>query len=165
MDYHFRPLGKTCSGSGQPLAPGSRVVSVLVDRDGDFVRLDYLAEAWPGEVDGALGQWHCVVPTPEPQRAAAVDPETMLACFEQLLEDANPGQEQLAYVLALFLLQRRRLKLDGSRGDGEIEYLQLSGSRGEGPFEVRDQQLSEGEITRLQAEVTVLLQSEWKAAG
>lgn len=152
-EYHIRPLGKTCAGSGQPLEPGTRVYSVVVERDGDMVRLDYAESAWTGPPEGALGQWQCVVPEPANPAQVVLDPEQLLSDLEQLLEDANPAREKMAYVLTLMLLQKRRLRLDGSRMDGEIEYLQVSGSRGEGPFEVRNQQLSENEIKQLQLEL------------
>ncbi len=162
MEYHIRPLGKTCAGTGQPLAPGSTVVSILVDRNGVLERLDFSPEGWAGPPEQTVGQWHCQVPRQEEAATRIVDPEALLAYFEQVLEDANPAQEQIAYVLALFLLQKRRLRLDGARVDEDRQFLQLAGSRGEGPFEVRDQQLSDEEIRRLQAEIQIALQSEWR---
>ena len=81
--------------------------------------------------------------------------------FEQLCEDANPAQDKFRYILALLLLQKRRLKMEGSRQDGEIAYLELVGSRGEGIFEVRDQQLSAEEIEQLQQTLNTHLASEW----
>jgi ParB-like chromosome segregation protein Spo0J len=88
----------------------------------------------------------------------------MLRYFEQLVEDANLTQEKLAYVLALYLLQRRRLRLDGSRAEGDRQLLQLSGTRGEGPWEIRDQQLSADEVARLQTELNQHLEREWTTA-
>lgn len=164
MDYQIRPLGKQCAATGKALEPGARVYSVILDHEGELVRADYSEAGWTGPPEGTVGQWMSVVPDAAPEKPKGLDPEEMLTSLEQLLEDANPAQEKLAYVLALFLLQRRRLKLDGSRVDGEAEYLLLSGSRGEGPYEVRDQQLSNEEITRLQAEVTHGMQSESQAA-
>jgi len=158
MDYHLRPLGKVCAGTGEPLEPGSRVISVLVDRDEELTRLDYSHQGWQGPPEGTLGQWHAMVPLPEREQAKTLDPEAMFAYFEQIVEETNPMQQKLTYVLALFLLQKRRLRLEGSRVDGEIEYLILTGSHGEGPYDVRDQQMSETEIQQLQAELkTVLL--------
>ncbi len=60
---------------------------------------------------------------------------------------------RLRYVLALLLLQKRRLELDGSRLDGEIEYLVLIGTKGEGPFEVRDEQLDAEEIASVEEQL------------
>ncbi len=159
MDYRVKPIGKICAATGEPLEPNATVQSVLVERDGETVRLDYSEEGWDGPPEGTIGQWRAVVPPPADDKPKPLDVETLLEHFQQLLEDANPAQAQMCYVMALLLLQKRRLSLDGSRLDGDIAYLELSGSRGEGPFEVRDQQLSADEITALQAHLTEQLKT------
>lgn len=164
MDYRFKPISKTCAGTGEPLVPGSECYSALVDRNGVLERLDFSSTGWQGLPPNGIGYWKCTVPEPEQQHAAVTDPETLLSYFEQLLEAPNAQQERLAYVLALLLLQRRRLQLDSSVQRDQVEYLQLSGSRGEGPFEVRDQQLSQAEISQLQSLLNQQLLSEWNAA-
>jgi len=163
MDYHFRPLGKTCAATGKPFAPGSRVISVLVEQNGVLNRLDYASEAWPGAPEQTVGQWTIQVPEGPPQRRP-IDPEAMLRYFEQLTEDANPGFDKLRYVLALFLLQKRRMKLDGARSEDDVNYLVLVGSHGEGPYEVPDQQMSQDEIAQLQAALHQQMETEWQAA-
>ena len=81
--------------------------------------------------------------------------------FEQLSEDPNPAHEQMHYVLALLLLQKRRLKIDGQRTDEYgNEFLQVIGSKSEGPYEVVDQDLSEQEIANLQATLNAQLEAE-----
>jgi len=164
VDYQFRPLGKTCAATGAPLAPGSAVQSVLIENQGNHERLDFSDAAWTGMPDGAIARWQCHVPETQRQRETPLDPEALLNYFEQLVEDANPGHDKLRYVLALYLLQKRRLKLDGSRHEDTQEFLQLSGSRGEGPYEIVDQQLAETEIRQLQLEIGQVVNSEWKAA-
>lgn len=149
MDYRFRPINKTCAGTGQPLVPGAVCYSVLVERNGQQERLDFSADGWTGLPEGAVGFWKCHVPIPAARQVATTDAETLLKYFEQLVEGGNPHHERLSYVLALYLLQRRRLKLDSARERDGVEYLELSGSRGEGPYEVRDQQLTEAEMTQL----------------
>ncbi|MCA9075576.1 MAG: hypothetical protein KDA93_11125 [Planctomycetaceae bacterium] len=151
MEYHVKPIGKACAATGEPLEPGSVVYSVLVDLEGETIRLDYQPSAWEGPPPGMIGQWRAIVPLPEEDKPKPLDAHTLLEHFQKLLEDANPAQEKLCYVLALLLLQKRRLTLDGTRVDGDFAYLELSGSRGEGPFEVRDQQLTADEVTSLQS--------------
>jgi hypothetical protein len=163
MDYHFKPIGKICAATGQPLMPGERIYSVVVERNDELERLDFSPQGWSGPPEGTLGQWRCIVPAPETRPASVLDPTALLSYFEQLVEDGNPAHDRLRYVLALFLLQKRRLRLDGSRIDGDVEYLQLSGSRGEGPYEIPDQQLAETEIRELQAELNHSLAGGLKA--
>jgi hypothetical protein len=164
MEYHVRPLGKACAGTGAPLAPGSTVTSVLVERGGELVRLDYSSAGWRGPPEGLVGQWSCHVPVAD-AAARPLDPDALLTHFELLLENSLPGQEELLYVLALLLLQKRRLRLEGAVEDDDGQLLQLVGSRGEGPFQIRDQQLSEEAIRLRQAEIQLALEADWQAAG
>ena len=160
MDYQFKSIGKTCAGTGQPLQPGSECHSVLVERDGQTYRLDYSKAGWKGPPEDAIGEWMSFVADAAP-KPKTIDTEALLRYFEQLCEDANPAHDQIRYVLALLLLQKRRLRLDGSRtdDDGE-EFLQFIGSKSEGPFEIVDQQLSEDEILALQQSLNEQLQDE-----
>lgn len=164
MDYRFKPISKNCAGTGDPLLPGEICYSVLIEGDTGFERLDFSEAGWDGLPQGAIGYWKCVVPVPEQTQSRMIDPDTLMQYFEQLSEDANPHQERLLYVLALHLLQRRRLHLDGSRRVDDIEFLQLAGSRGEGPFEVKDQQLSETEIAEIRSVLDQELATQWNAA-
>ena len=161
MDYHLKPIGKQCAATGQELAPGTQCMSAVVERNGELVRLDYSPAGWSGPPADAVGHWKCVVPEPAAAHARALDPDALLQYFEQMTEDAQPGREKFRYVLALLLLQKRRLRIDGTRRDGDAVYLQLSGSRGEGPYEIPDQQLSAEEIKILEAELHTHLAAEW----
>lgn len=161
MDYHLKPIGKTCAATGEDLHPGSTCYSVLLEREGELVRLDYSAEGWKGPPEDAIGHWRSTVPEQTDTKPKPLDADALMRYFEQLCEDANPAQEKFAYVLSLLLLQKRKLKIEGSRQEADVEYLQLTGSHGEGPFEVRDQRLSEKEIKELQTDLNAHLAAEW----
>ena len=161
MDYHLKPIAKTCTATGNEFVPGSRCFSALVEHEGRLVRFDYSEEGWSGPPEGTVGHWQCIVPEADEAEAKPLDADALMRYFEQLCEDANPAQDKFRYILALLLLQKRRLKMEGSRQDGEIVFLELVGSRGEGTFEVRDQQLSDEEIEQLQQTLNTHLASEW----
>jgi hypothetical protein len=88
-----------------------------------------------------------------------------MRCFEQLTEEASPAREGLRYILALLLVKKRRLRLDGSRADGNEDYLQLAGAQGEGAYEIRDLDPSDEEVQQWQRELNVYLASEWNPGG
>ncbi len=160
MDYQLKSIGKTCAGTGEPLEPGSTCHSVLVERNGELLRLDYSEEGWKGPPEDSVGEWLAVVPddTPKPK---VIDTEALMRYFEQLSEDPNPAHDQMHYVLALLLLQKRRLRLDGQRTDEDgNEFLQVIGSKSEGPYEVADQDLDEQQIANLQATLNAQLEAE-----
>ncbi|QDT97388.1 hypothetical protein [Gimesia aquarii] len=162
MDYHLKPLGKSCSATGKEFTPGETVHSVIVEQNGQLVRLDYSHDAWDGPPEGAVGEWKLQVPEPTSQGPKKVDADALMQYFEQLYENPNQIQEKFLYVLALFLVQKRRLKLDGSRNEDQTSYLQLSGTHGEGNFEIRDQSLEESEIEQLQQQLNTQLFEDWE---
>lgn len=155
MDYHVRPLGKTCAATGEELSPGTVCHSVLIERNGEQVRLDFSQAGWAGAApEGAIAHWVTTLPEEEHSDAPRpLDPEELFQFFEQLLDDMNPAQEKIKYMLALLLMQKKRLRLDGTLSDDDGDRLLLSGSQGEGPYEIRDQNLSGDEIEQLQREL------------
>lgn len=161
MEYEFRPIGKKCATTGADLVPGSTCHSVLVEKNGDFERLDFSEEGWKGPPEGAIGAWKCSVPKPAEVRKQALDPTTLFTFFEQMVELGRPDEERLRYILALLLLRKRKLKLDGSRTEGPDDYLQLSGIQGEGAYEVRDLHLSDEELEQLQQDLNARLTAEF----
>lgn len=161
MEYQFKPLGKKCAGTGADLEPGSVCHSVLVEQDGDFVRLDFSAEGWTGPPAGTVGTWKSMVPKPAEVKRPPLDTNTLMSHFEQLCEEADPSREALRYVLALLLHKKRRLRLDGSRPAGGLDYLQFSGVQGNGAYEVVDLQPTDADLEEMQRALNEYLASEW----
>jgi len=159
MDFQVKPVGKTCFATGEPLVPGQRCHSVLMEEQGEVVRFDYSPEGWPGEPpEGCLAHWQTLIPEEEvSDQPQPMDTESLFEFFEQIIEDANPAQEKISYVLSLLLMQKKRLKLEQSERDGDHASLKLVGSQGEGPYVIRDQQLSNEEIQQLQQELTAAI--------
>jgi hypothetical protein len=161
VDYQFRPIGKKCAATGADLVPGSECHSVLVEREGELQRLDFSVDGWKGPPEGALGNWKCLVPRATEVRHEPLDTAALMRCFEQLIEEASPAREGLRYILALLLIKKRRLRLEGSRTEGEEEFLQLAGAQGEGAWEVRELNPTDEEVMNWQRELNVYLASEW----
>jgi len=165
VDYHLKSIGKSCAGTGRDFIPGEICFSVLLDRNGEVSRLDFCEDGWQGAPEDAIAEWSTVVPDLA-AKSSIIDTEGLMRYFEQLCEDANPAHEQMRYVLALLLLQKRRLRLEGSRSDDDgNEFLEFIGSRSEGPYEVQDSDLTEEEIAGLQAELNARLQAEQDLAA
>jgi hypothetical protein len=157
MEYSFRPIGRTCAATGAELTPGTFCRSALLERDGRLERLDYSAAAWAGPPEGAIGHWRCRVPAQTTGQWRKLDPDELMEQFEQLEETGHEQLRRLRYVLALLLLQRKRLELEDSRSDEEGDFLVLVGTKGEGPFLVRDEKLDPQEIAVAQRELIVQL--------
>ena len=161
MEYHVRPMGKTCAATGDPFPPGAAVRSALVARDGAHVRLDFLLSAWADPPADTVGHWAARAPEAEPTDAAPpLDADDLLGLLESLSEEGgatNDEQARVRYVLALLLLSEKRLELIEDRETDDGRVLVLSGSGGEGPFEVPDLALPEEEVGGLEAGLPALL--------
>ncbi|QDU81839.1 hypothetical protein Pla110_35900 [Polystyrenella longa] len=157
MDYKLRPIGKNCAASGEPLEPGSVCFSVVVERQGVFVREDYSEQAWDGPPENAVGFWQSVVPDLERGKPKVLDAEALMQYFEQLSEEGNEAVEKNRYVIALMLLQKRRMTVEDSRRDGNEEFLICSGKQGEGPFEIKNFSLPEEEVRLMQDQLRASL--------
>ncbi|MDZ4685158.1 MAG: hypothetical protein SH850_08710 [Planctomycetaceae bacterium] len=161
MEYQLKPPGKTCAASGQPLVPGSVCHSVVVERQGQLVRLDYSSDHWAGPPADAVGHWTAQVPAPKYGTQTKVDPDALMRFFEQLCEEQSPNQDEQRYVSALLLLKLKKLRLNDVRHDEEAAWLLLEGTHGEGNYEVRNLELSDADTGRLQQALKAQLATEW----
>lgn len=156
MDYSLKPLSKQCCVTGQLLTPGSLCYSVLIEKNGRYERVDYSPEAWAGVPEGSLGVWRTRVPEPEVKAHPLQDLNQLFDIFASLVENANEPQKKMRYVLALWLVRKKRLIHDDTRETADGKLLVLNGTQGEGPFEILEEELTEFEMARLQAEIQSL---------
>jgi hypothetical protein len=156
MDYSLKPLAKSCSVTGLPLQPGSLCYSVLLERKGRYERVDFSPEGWTGVPAEAIGVWRTVVPVSATTAHPLQDLNELFDTFVQLTEHANDYQKKMRYVLALWLVRKKRLQLEETRETPNGSVMFLVGTQGEGQFEIPEEQLSEFEIAQLQAEIQAL---------
>ena len=100
------------------------------------------------------------MPVPTAPQMRRIDPDDLMGRFEQLEDEGHEHVRRLRYVLALLLLQRKRLELEDSRSDEAFDVLILVGTKGEGPFEVRDERLGPEEIAAIQRELLAQIAAE-----
>jgi len=152
-DYQIGSSTRLCSRTGRELKVGERYCSVLLQEGGDLVRKDYALDAWDGPPEGAIGFWQSRVPVATAPRRPPVDDEMLLECLARLEGTSDAAAKRFRYVLALFLMRRRRLRLeDTRREDGEEVWL-MRCTRGNGKFRVVDPALSDDELESVQDEV------------
>jgi hypothetical protein len=109
-DWKLPRRARECAISGQPFAPGDRVVSELFDRGDEFERRDRLESSTPNEEDRPYSRWTSNWP-PEPERAPGVDLDLARRFLRDLLAEDEPDRQGLAYILALLLIRKKRLKM------------------------------------------------------
>lgn len=167
----------TCAATGEPLAPGDRIVSILVIEPGEGShRLDAREAAWSdgwrppprGESGGeVVAIWRGVMPTPKDKAdARPVDDEDLVALFDQIAEPQDEQAIELRYVLAWMLVRRRRLRLEGQRR-GQLRVRRVTATGGyidDAPIEVEDPGLDEDQLEQAMERVASLLLGEPRTA-
>ncbi len=153
LDYQIQPSTRRCSATGRDLKPGERYFSVLLDEDGRFVRRDYSAEAWQGPPPGAFSFWVGKIPVGEAKKRPPIDDELLLDCFTRLDGEMESGRVSFRFVLALLLMRRKRLRLEGSVTEDGQELLLMRCTRSGARHRVVNPQLTDEQIADVQEEV------------
>ena len=112
QDYSISKCSRKCAVSGRQLEAGESYISTIVP-DGDNVkRMDIAATEWHGPRDETIGWWRSRMPSAGPKTLRPAPNGVLLDTLSELLE--RPGQESLAYLLALLLVRRRVLQEEDS---------------------------------------------------
>jgi hypothetical protein len=117
MDYKLHRPQPVCSRTGRGFAVGEEFFSALVRGESGLERLDVAAEAWDGPPPAAVAWWRV-------RRGDAAAAGPVLAPIEVLLDaleamEHEPADAALRYLLALQLVRRRVLRIEGDAGDQE----------------------------------------------
>jgi hypothetical protein len=117
LDFEIQRSTRRCAATDQPLEPGDVCYSVLEVRGADVIRKDFAQSAWTGPPAEAFGWWKSRVPEPHIRKIRLAPNEVLLELFDQLVEQLE--SEDMRYVLALLLVRRRVLRLDGPTALGD----------------------------------------------
>src|SRR5436305_14138401 len=115
IDYEIQRCSRRCAATERELKDGETCFSALVPEGAAVVRRDYSMEAWQGPPENAIGWWKTTIVDPQAGRPHWAPNDVMLNYFERLLE--NPTAEDARYVLALLLVRRRVLRVEGHEKD------------------------------------------------
>ena len=109
--------------------------------------------SWDGPPDGIVGYWKCQVPLDAEENQQKLDPDALFDYFMQLCESPNNAEQDYQYVLALLLLRKKRLILDGNIELDDQPAMRLIGSGGEGPFEILERDLTDDQVADFQRQM------------
>lgn len=125
VTYDLGARAQRCHASGADLRPGDRYVAVLVEVPGPdgteptLARRDYTEQAWsahplaPGE--RVFAKWVAVVPERTGRKSPRLGDDELLDLFLALDDAEDRSRQTFRYLLALMLIRRKKLLLDGSR--------------------------------------------------
>jgi hypothetical protein len=155
--YQIQGPARQCAATGRELRPGERFHSVLFEKDGQFARMDYAADAWSESPESAIAHWSGRIPASGQSWRPMINDELLFDCFDHLGEATEPAQRNFRYVLALLLMRRKRFKFEDVRKRDDEELIVLRDSKSGTRHEVPDPHLSDVEMASVQDEVFRLL--------
>jgi hypothetical protein len=161
IDYEIQRCTRRCAATDRELKDGETCYSVLVAEGAAVVRRDYSAEAWQAPPQSAIGWWKTTIVDPHAGRLYWAPNDVMLNYFERLLDD--PTAEDARYVLALLLVRRRVLRVEGHERDpGGRDLLVLHCGRNDTEFRVPEVMPSPQRAAAIQQQLAELLQTHGK---
>ena len=157
-DWDIQKSTLVCAATGRQFDEDEEIYSAIYDDGSTFVRRDYSLDCWPPEdMDQAFSYWKTRVPKKDGPVRRFVDDEVIFDFFRRLEGQTEPRKRHFRYVIALFLMRRKRLKFrELKRGDGEL-LMVLHDRITASDYEVPDPKLSEEQIQQVSEEVGQIL--------
>jgi hypothetical protein len=161
IDYEIQRCTRRCAATDRELKDGETCYSVLLADGAAVVRRDYSPEAWQGPPDDAIGWWKTTIVDPHAGRLYWAPNDVMLNYFERLVDD--PAAADARYVLALLLVRRRVLRVEGHERDASgKESLVLHCGRNDAEYRVPEVMPSPERAATIQQQLAELLQTHGK---
>jgi hypothetical protein len=158
IDYDIQRCTRRCAATDRELRCGEVCYSILVPEGAEVVRRDYAAEAWQGPPESAIGWWKTTIADPAAGRLHWAPSDVMLNYFERLSED--PAADDARYVLALLLVRRRVLRIEGHEQDASGQgVLVLHCPRNEAQYRVVEVTPAPDRTAAIQRQLAELLQT------
>jgi hypothetical protein len=159
MDYKLHRPQPVCRRTGRGFAADETFFSALVRGENGLERLDVAAEAWDGPPPNTVAWWRA-------RHGAAADAGPTLAPVEVLLDalealDDDPAEDALRYLLALQLVRRRALRIEGddAEADADDRVVVFSCRRRDRDYRLRPVPVEEAADPAVSARLTALLWS------
>jgi hypothetical protein len=158
IDYDIQRCTRRCAATDRELNVGELCYSALVAEGAAVVRRDFSAQGWQSPPENTIGWWKTTIVDPHAGRMHWAPNDVMLHYFERLHED--PAADDARYVLALLLVRRRVLRVEGHEPDAAgRETIVLYCSRNENTYRVPEVVPSPERAAEIQQQLSALLQT------
>jgi hypothetical protein len=123
-----------------------------------FLRKDFCPECWKGQnPEEFFSFWKTRMPKKEEPKRKIVDNAVILNLFLRFQEVTEPWAKNMRYVLGLFLLRKKLLRLKDQGKDEQGDFMDLYNPEEDKPYRIHNPNLAEEEIERLNNEILRLL--------
>lgn len=147
-----------CSRCGEEFAANRVLFSGLKEEEGELTRRDFCPDCWEQDDAGFFCFWR--TRRPEAEQKQTVDTDLMLEFFDRLDRPDTEKKGALRFVLALYLMRRKELKLLQVERDGGGESLVLQRRSSGGKARVANPGLTEEQIQETAAHLGHLLNAD-----
>ncbi len=158
MEWHINKGSRVCVLCERTFAEEDVYLSALYDENNAFIRKDFCVECWDkkGERD-IFSYWKTKVPKKQEtvQRYANID--VFYDLFNKLELENDVSRVNFRYVLSLYLMRKKVLKLKTSHKSNGNEYLVLHNVKEGKDTEVLKPQLSKEEVLAVTDEIGKLV--------
>ena len=156
LEFHIKKATRLCHKTGETLQAGEPFYSVLVTEENEIVRRDYSRAGWDGVPDDVLAWWKSDVPQENGSKVTLAPDEVVLQYFQKLIESNE--QPDMAFVLALLMIRKRIMRLEGKEQDEQgNELIVVSCSKNEQEYKVPVTSPDADEVQAIQNQLVSML--------
>ncbi|MCQ4573724.1 MAG: hypothetical protein NOU37_00525 [Candidatus Brocadiales bacterium] len=161
MEWNIVKNTGECGKCRKTLQEEEVIYSCLLLETNAFSRTDFCENCWENTSDAPFFSfWKTNVPQKNIPRQKLIDNAAMLNLFLRLGENEKyhdePWAKNMRYVLALFLMRKKLLKLEKQGSDDLGEFMELYSVEEDKLFKMHTPKLSEEEVMRLNDEIMKL---------
>ncbi len=158
MEWSINKGSRVCFHCEKSFPEEEVYLSALYDENNEFFRRDFCVECW-GEKDNdnSFSYWRTKI-SKKPEKVekyAKID--VFYALFNKLENEKELSRVNFRYVLSLYLMRKKVLKLISSHKSGENEYLVLHNVKEGNDTEVLKPKLNEEEMLAVTDEIGKLV--------
>jgi hypothetical protein len=158
-DWRVGRRGGVCAGCGAAFQPRATAVSALYEAGPSFERRDWCDACFQ---DGArrgspYSWWSAPVPEPEPKKAV-FDLGVAREFLQRLLRDEDPSRASLRWLLALLLMRKKAIAVEGTEERDGREVMTVRFPPSDDVHEIVAVEIDEAETERLREELGRLFQ-------
>lgn len=156
LDFELQRCTRQCAKTNRELQPGEPIYSVLVRDGAQTRRVDFATDAWSEPPAEAIAWWKSNMPGGAAKRNSWAPQDVILSYFERLADD--PSKADVRFVLTLFMLRRRILRLDRTeQAEDGREVLIVYSAKHEAEFRVETASPTAARAAEIQTELAQLL--------
>jgi hypothetical protein len=162
-EYKIDRIRRACAGCQREFKSGDTVVSAVAQVDEALVRQDFCKACWPKHAQDVFGSWER--PFPYHEKPKLEDMDKVQKFFDRILRkpEPSPALEGVKFFTGLVLLRKKRVKLLGTRTEGETSWLRLEKAWDGEVVEVQDPGITEEKLAEIRQNMEQLFEMELNA--